>query len=95
MPKTSLSSKTDNLLDETQRLKAQVLSFKRSAKGVMGPLNKIVPPAEIEAMATPRANALGTLENLHYQDLGDLLRQLNELEGNLRRDSLRQRRAEP
>jgi len=83
MPRKSLSRKAEDLLSETRRLKEQVLSFKRSARGLMGPLNKIVSAAEIEAMATPRANALGTLENLHYQDLGDLVRQLTELESDL------------
>jgi hypothetical protein len=95
MPKTSLSTNTEDLLRETRRLKEQVLSFKRSATGVMRPLNKIVSAAEIEAMVTPRANALGTLENLHYQDLGDLLRQLTELEGDLRSDSLREGETSP
>ena len=95
MKRKSLPQKTAELLRKTRRLRVQVLSFRRSAKGVMGPLNKIVSAAEIEAMVTPRANALGTLETLHNQDLGDLLRQLAELEGNLRSDSLPPRRAAP
>jgi hypothetical protein len=95
MAQTSLSRKAEDLLSETRRLREQVLSFKRSARAVMRPLGKLVSPVENEAMVTPRANALGTLENLVNQEIGSFLRQLTELEGDLRSDSLREGEASP
>jgi hypothetical protein len=95
MPQKTLSMNTEDLLPETRRLREQVLSFKRIAKVVVGPLGRTISHAECEAMVTARANIHGTLENLLNQDLGDLLRQLLELEGHLRGDSPASQESEP
>jgi hypothetical protein len=87
MAKTSLSSNTEELVRCTRQLKRQMKAFERSAKDVAGPLDEIVSDEEAAAMATPRANILGTLENLLNQEIGSFLRQLEELHGNLKSES--------
>lgn len=79
LPKRAL----EKLLLQTRQLKEQLEVFKQSAQAVAGPLDKSLSHAEVQAMVTARANILGTLECLLYQDLGDLLRQLDELDGHL------------
>jgi len=69
------------LLLQTRQLKEQLEVFKRSAQDVAVPLDKILSDAEVNAMVTARANILGALECLLYQDLDDFLRKLNELDG--------------
>ena len=87
MPSKSLREKTEELLRQTRQLREQLVTFKRSAGVVAGPLNRAVSDEEATAMVTPRANALGTLENLLYQDLDPVLRQLDELATCLKDDS--------
>ena len=88
MSKKSPPPGSRGLLRQTQRLKRELAAFQRRARAVVGPLSEAVPDAEIAEMATPRANALGTLENLLNQDLGDVCRQLDELAGCLRADGV-------
>jgi hypothetical protein len=69
---------------EARQLKERVLTFQKAAQAVAALLDPIIPPNEVEAMETPRANLLGTAENLVNQDLNDILRQIEELGGHLR-----------
>jgi len=71
----------EKLLLQTRQLKEQLEVFKQRAQDVASPLDKIVSEAEICEMVTARANLLGTLEGLLYQDLNDVSRQLGELDG--------------
>jgi hypothetical protein len=46
---------------------------------LMSSLDEILPDSEVEAMDTPEANVLGTLECLVADDLKPALRKLREL----------------
>ncbi len=81
LPKRAL----ETLRLQTRQLKEQLEVFKQSAQAVAGPLDKILSNAEVNAMVTARANILGTLECLLFQELDDILRQLDELDGHLRK----------
>jgi hypothetical protein len=83
VPPPSLARKAEMLRRETFCLIDGVRSFRDRAEALLGPLDEIVSSAEGAAMVTPRANVLGTLENLLNQDLPDVLRQLEELRGHL------------
>ncbi len=74
----------ENLLRQTTQLKGQMSGFRGSAREIMRSLDKALPNAEVEAMVTPEANVLGTLECLLAEDFEPALRKLSELESLLR-----------
>ena len=86
MPPKNLRRKAEDLLRQSWQLKETLTSFERSAQAMMPALRKVVPPAEDEVMASPRANVLGTLEVLLNSDFPGVLRQLDEMEGYLQAD---------
>jgi hypothetical protein len=87
MPSKTLRRRTENLLRQARLLEKQLELFRRRAVAVTGPLDKLVGEAEAEAMVTPRATILGTLECLLADDLVPALRKLATLEDLLETDS--------
>ena len=79
----NVRSKSEALLLLIHGIKEQVEAFQGIAREIMPPLGKGISPAENAAMETPRANIVGSLENLLNQEFPDVLRQLDELKGYL------------
>jgi hypothetical protein len=69
------------LLRQARQVKEELTAFQSCAEHVVGPLGATLSDEEVEAMASSRANLHGTLENLLNQDLGPVLRQLDEVAG--------------
>jgi hypothetical protein len=65
-------------------LKERLASFEGNAREILDWLDPRISDAEIEAMSSPTANLLGTLECLLVDDLRPALRKLLELDSILR-----------
>jgi hypothetical protein len=74
--------KAADLLRQTHQLRAQLSVFVRTARAFHRRLNQRIPDDEVEAMRTPEANLLGTLECLIAEDFTSVFKKLDEL-GNL------------
>ena len=88
MQPESLRTSSEDLLRRTRQVKQALQAFQSSGRAVMKPLSRTISRDENEAMETPRANIVGTLENLFNQDLPDVFRQLDELDECLRADGV-------
>jgi len=77
--------KPEDLFRKMGQFRGKLEIFERAARDFLGSLDG-VPEAEVEAMVTPRANILGTLECLLADDLEPTLRKLGELDGLLKEE---------
>jgi hypothetical protein len=84
----------EELLGVTRRLKPELAALKRSARRYHKLLDPEVSDGEVEVLATPEADLLGSLECLVNSDLEPVVRKLGEVEAYFRRRRSRRKRKE-
>jgi hypothetical protein len=75
----SAATEAADLRRQAREIKAQLAAFGKAAREFHRRLDVTVPEVDVEAMRTPAANLLGTLECLIGDDLKPLFKKLDEL----------------
>ena len=88
LPGKSATRKAEELLRQARELRAQLSVFGKTARAFHRRLNLLVPDEEVEAMRTPAANLLGTLECLIADDFKSVVKKLAELTALLKDQSV-------
>jgi hypothetical protein len=76
------------LLRQARELKENLGGFRETARGVAESLDRIIPPCEVEAMVSARANLHGTLEEMVNVTLAEADRHLGDIEALLAGENL-------